>query len=54
MTEGGDLMNRPSGATDTTQALTVIPSQDTLVANLLSLDISAPTTGVTTHGNRIY
>ncbi|KAL4003750.1 Adaptin N terminal region family protein [Acanthocheilonema viteae] len=54
MTEAGDSMNRQSGATDTAQAPTVIPSQDTLIANLLSLDISAPTTGVTTHGMDSY
>ncbi|VDK69887.1 unnamed protein product [Litomosoides sigmodontis] len=54
VSESGDSMNRPSGATDIAQALTVIPSQDTLVANLLSLDISAPSTGVTTHGMDSY
>ncbi|VDK55091.1 unnamed protein product, partial [Gongylonema pulchrum] len=32
------------------QGPTVIPSQDTLIADLLSLDLSAPSTGVPTHG----
>ncbi|EJD76632.1 APB-1 protein [Loa loa] len=52
--EAGDSTNRPSGTTDTVQAPTVIPSQDTLIANLLSLDLSVPTTGVTTHGMDSY
>lgn len=54
MGESGDSMNRRTGAADTAQAPTVIPSQDTLIANLLSLDISVPATGVTAHGNIIY
>lgn len=54
MAEAGDSKNRPSGVTDTAQAPTVIPSQDTLIANLLSLDLSVPTTGVSTHGNTVY
>uniref|UniRef100_A0A915PPI6 AP complex subunit beta n=1 Tax=Setaria digitata TaxID=48799 RepID=A0A915PPI6_9BILA len=54
MTEAGDSANRSSGATETTQAPTVIPSQDTLIANLLSLDLSVPTTGVTAHGMDSY
>uniref|UniRef100_A0A0R3RXU5 AP complex subunit beta n=1 Tax=Elaeophora elaphi TaxID=1147741 RepID=A0A0R3RXU5_9BILA len=54
MAEAGDSTNRPSGTTDTAQAPTVIPSQDTLIANLLSLDVSAPTTGVTSHGMDSY
>ncbi|MCP9257594.1 AP-2 complex subunit beta [Dirofilaria immitis] len=54
MTEAGDSTNRQSGITDTAQAPTVIPSQDTLIANLLSLDLSVPTTGVTTHGVDSY
>uniref|UniRef100_A0A8R1TYM3 AP complex subunit beta n=1 Tax=Onchocerca volvulus TaxID=6282 RepID=A0A8R1TYM3_ONCVO len=54
MAEAGDSKNRPSGVTDTAQAPTVIPSQDTLIANLLSLDLSVPTTGVSTHGMGSY
>ncbi|VDN07577.1 unnamed protein product [Thelazia callipaeda] len=49
-----DSTNRPSGATESVQAPTVIPSQDTLIADLLSLDLSAPTSGVTTHGMDTY
>uniref|UniRef100_A0A1I8EMD3 AP complex subunit beta n=1 Tax=Wuchereria bancrofti TaxID=6293 RepID=A0A1I8EMD3_WUCBA len=54
MTEAGDSTNRSSVTTDTAQAPTVIPSQDTLIANLLSLDLSVPTTGATAHGMDSY
>ncbi|KAK6102573.1 Adaptin N terminal region family protein [Brugia pahangi] len=54
MAEAGDSTNRPSVTTDTAQAPTVIPSQDTLIANLLSLDLSVPTTGATAHGMDSY
>lgn len=46
----GDASTRPNGHAEATQAPTVIPSQDTLIADLLSLDLSAPAVGVPSHG----